>query len=99
MFALSESLLIESIAVGLLAVLVVVSAIAYFLKRKSTQIRNLRAELYLIKEDVLSAEKEFKADDYEVQIAATADEAKRLGEAGFEHYDTIDGKHLYKKRK
>ena len=42
---------------------------------------------------------EFKLDDYEVQIAATVDEAKRLGEAGFEHYDTIDGKHLYKKRK
>ena len=42
---------------------------------------------------------DFKAEEYEVQIAETAEEAKKLGEAGFEHYDTIDRQHLYRKRK
>jgi integrase len=42
---------------------------------------------------------DFKSDEYEVQIATTVDEAKKLGEAGFEHYDTMGDKHLYKKRK
>ena len=42
---------------------------------------------------------DFKSDEYEVQIAITVDEAKKLGEAGFEHYDTLGDKHLYRKRK
>jgi integrase len=41
----------------------------------------------------------FKAEEYEVQIAETAEEAKKFGEAGFEHYDTIDRQHLYRRRK
>jgi integrase len=42
---------------------------------------------------------EFQCDDYEVQVAETVEEGKKLGEAGFEHYDTIEGRHLYRKRK
>lgn len=42
---------------------------------------------------------DFKSDEYEVQIAETVEEAKKLGEAGFEHYDTIGNSHLYRKRK
>jgi len=42
---------------------------------------------------------EFQCDDYNVQVAETVEEAKKLGEAGFEHYDTIDDRHLYRKRK
>ena len=42
---------------------------------------------------------DFKADEYEVQIAETIEEAKKLGEVGFEHYDTIENRHLYRKRK
>ncbi|MGD8545004.1 MAG: hypothetical protein PVH12_02410 [Candidatus Bathyarchaeota archaeon] len=41
----------------------------------------------------------FESDDYEVQTAETVEEAKKLGEAGFEHYDTIDQVHLYRRRK
>lgn len=42
---------------------------------------------------------DYQSDDYEVQVAETVEEAKKLGEAGFEHYDTIDSRHLYRKRK
>ena len=42
---------------------------------------------------------DFKSDEYEVQVAETVDEAKKLGEAGFDHYDTVDNCHLYRKRK
>jgi integrase len=42
---------------------------------------------------------EFECDDYDVQVAETVEEAKKLGEAGFEHYDTVEGRHLYRKRK
>jgi len=42
---------------------------------------------------------DFESDEYEVQIAETVEEAKKLGEAGFEHYDTIGNSHLYRKRK
>jgi len=42
---------------------------------------------------------DFKADEYEVQVAETVKEAKKLGEAGFEHYDTIEDYHLYRRRK
>jgi len=42
---------------------------------------------------------DFKAEEFEVQIAETAEEAKKLGEAGFEHYDTIENQHLYRRRK
>ena len=41
----------------------------------------------------------FESDDYEVQTAETVEEAKKLGEAGFEHYDTIEQVHLYRRRK
>jgi integrase len=42
---------------------------------------------------------DFKSDDYKVQTAETVEEAKKLGEAGYEHYDTINKVHLYRKRK
>ncbi len=42
---------------------------------------------------------DFRSEEYEVQIAETVEEAKKLGEAGFEHYDTIGDSHLYRKRK
>lgn len=42
---------------------------------------------------------DFKSEEYEVQIAQTVEEAKKLGEAGFEHYDTIEDRHLYRRRK
>jgi len=37
--------------------------------------------------------------EYEVQVATTVEEGKRLGEAGYDHYDTIDDRHLYRRRK
>jgi len=42
---------------------------------------------------------DFKAEEYDVQVAETVEEAKKLGEAGFEHYGTIDSCHLYRIRK
>ena len=42
---------------------------------------------------------DFKSEEYEVQTAETVEEAKRLREAGFEHYDTIGDTHLYSRRK
>lgn len=42
---------------------------------------------------------DFKSDEYEVHIAETVEEAKKLDEAGFEHYDTVGYNHLYRKRK
>jgi len=42
---------------------------------------------------------DFKSGEYDVQVAETVEEAKKLGEAGFEHYDTIDSCHLYRIRK
>lgn len=42
---------------------------------------------------------DFKSEEYEVQVAESVDEAKKLGEAGFEHYDTIEDHHLYRRRK
>jgi integrase len=42
---------------------------------------------------------DFKSEEYEVQVAETVEEAKKLREAGFEHYDTIGDKHLYSRRK
>ena len=42
---------------------------------------------------------DFKSEEYDVQVAETVGEAKKLGEAGFELYDTIDRCHLYRIRK
>ena len=42
---------------------------------------------------------DFKSDDYEVHIAETAEDAKKLAEAGFEHFDTIGTQHLYRRLK
>jgi integrase len=42
---------------------------------------------------------DFKSEEYEVQIAETVEESKKLREAGFEHYDTIGNQHLYSRRK
>lgn len=42
---------------------------------------------------------DFKSEEYDVQLAETVEEAKKLGEAGFDHYDTIDSCHLYRRRK
>jgi hypothetical protein len=42
---------------------------------------------------------EFKDSDYDVTSATTVEEAKKLGEAGFEKYDEFNGIHLYRKPK
>ena len=42
---------------------------------------------------------DFGSDEYEVQVAENVEEAKKLGEAGFERYDTFGDSHLYRKRK
>jgi integrase len=42
---------------------------------------------------------EFKDSDYDVTAATTVEEAKKLGEAGFEKYDEFNGIHLYRKPK
>ncbi|UCB60089.1 MAG: hypothetical protein JSW72_08255 [Candidatus Bathyarchaeota archaeon] len=39
------------------------------------------------------------AHEYEVHIVETAEEAKKLAEAGFEHFDTIGTQHLYRRPK
>jgi integrase len=39
------------------------------------------------------------SDEFHVKTAENADEACRLAEAGFEHFDTIDKIHIYRKRK
>jgi integrase len=41
----------------------------------------------------------FKEDEWICKVARTVDEAKQLIEAGFEYVDTIDGFHLYRRRK
>jgi len=41
----------------------------------------------------------FKEDEWVCKIARTVEEAKQLIEAGFEYVDTIDGFHLYRKRR
>jgi hypothetical protein len=38
-------------------------------------------------------------DEFHVKTARTVDEACKLAEVGFEHFDTIDDVHLYRKRK
>jgi hypothetical protein len=38
-------------------------------------------------------------DEFHVRTAGTIDEACKLAEVGFEHFDTIDGIHMYRKRK
>lgn len=40
-----------------------------------------------------------KEDEWICKVAKTVEEAKQLIEAGFEYVDTIDGIHLYRKRK
>ena len=42
---------------------------------------------------------DFKTDEYEVQVAETVEEARRLGEAGFAPYDSFGNHHLYRRRK
>jgi integrase len=42
---------------------------------------------------------QFKDTDYDVTSAETVEEAKKLGEAGFEKYDEFNGIHLYRKPK
>jgi integrase len=42
---------------------------------------------------------EFKDTDYDVTAATNVEEAKKLGEAGFEKYDEFNGIHLYRKPK
>ena len=42
---------------------------------------------------------EFKDSDYDVTAATTVEEAKKLGEAGFEKYDEFNDIHLYRKPK
>ncbi|MEM3871208.1 MAG: tyrosine-type recombinase/integrase [Nitrososphaeria archaeon] len=41
----------------------------------------------------------FKEDEWVCKVARTVEEAKQLIEAGFEYVDTIDGFHLYRKRR
>ncbi|MEM0008159.1 MAG: tyrosine-type recombinase/integrase [Candidatus Bathyarchaeia archaeon] len=40
-----------------------------------------------------------QSDEYHVKTASTIEEACKLAEAGFEYFDTINGIHIYRKRK
>lgn len=40
-----------------------------------------------------------KKDEFEVKVAQNLEEASKLAEDGFEKFDEIDGKHIYRKRK
>jgi len=63
MFELSGTLLIESIvSVTIILVILVITITAYYFRHKSKQIKKFRADLDLLKEDILSAEKEFKIE-------------------------------------
>jgi integrase len=42
---------------------------------------------------------DLKDSDYDVTAATTGEEAKKLGEAGFEKHDEFNGIHLYRKPK
>jgi hypothetical protein len=39
------------------------------------------------------------SDEFHVKTARTMEEACKLAEVGFEHWDTIEGVHIYRKRK
>jgi len=42
---------------------------------------------------------QFKDEDYEIATAATEEEIKKLGQAGFQKYDEMNGIHFYRKPK
>jgi hypothetical protein len=41
----------------------------------------------------------FEGDDYHVKTAKTVDDACELAKCGFEHFTTIDGIQIFRKRK
>jgi integrase/recombinase XerD len=41
----------------------------------------------------------FDNDEYDVQVAETLEEAKKLGEAGYDYFVEMDGRKLFRKRK
>jgi integrase/recombinase XerD len=41
----------------------------------------------------------FDSDEYDVQVAETLEEAKKLGEAGYDYFVEMDGRKLFRKRK
>jgi len=63
MFELSGALLIESIvSVTIILIILVITITAYYFRRKSKQIKKIRADLDLLEEDILNAEKKFKIE-------------------------------------
>jgi len=63
MFELSGTLLIQSIvSVTIILVILVITITAYYFRHKSKQINKIRADLDLLEEDILNAEKEFKIE-------------------------------------
>jgi len=63
MFELSGTLLIESIvSATIILVILVITITAYNFRHKSKQINEIRADLDLLEEDILNAEKEFKIE-------------------------------------
>jgi len=41
----------------------------------------------------------FPSDEYDVQVAETLDEAKKLLEAGFDYVTDMDGRKIFRRRK
>lgn len=63
MFELLNGLLFESIiAVEIIVVILLVTIVAYYFRRKSKRIKKIQADLDLLEEDILNAEKEFKVE-------------------------------------
>jgi len=50
------------ISVTIILIILVITITAYYFRRKSKQIKKIRADLDLLKEDILNAEKEFKIE-------------------------------------
>ncbi|MCW3985672.1 MAG: hypothetical protein NWE91_04600 [Candidatus Bathyarchaeota archaeon] len=41
----------------------------------------------------------FKSDEYHTATAQKVEEAQKLAQAGFEYFDSLQGVHIYRKRK
>jgi hypothetical protein len=42
---------------------------------------------------------DFSSDEYEVQVTDNLQDARKLGEVGFERYDTLGNQHVHRERK
>jgi len=63
MLELSGALVIESkVSVTIILIILLITITAYYFRRKSKQIKKIRADLDLLEEDILNAEKEFKIE-------------------------------------